>query len=185
MVGCSGVCRVLTVKSVKWVLWRHVEVMGQCFELAAVQLGVYGIVEVVWKRIAFKREAFFRLVSTVQQSLKFCECRELLGRDRIQLGKGSEALPACGWPGKESSKVGTVREGERDWQQHCEGVMAMADKQRAWKGTQHQQKEAWTGTFPASGCEQVSACRASFQGNTKALCAKSAWWGASEVHTNQ
>lgn len=65
-------------------------VVGQCFELAAVQLDVYGIAEVLWKIIAFKREAFFGLVYTVQQSSEFCECRELLGRDGIQLRKDSE-----------------------------------------------------------------------------------------------
>lgn len=68
--------------------------MGQCFGLAAVQLDVYGTAEVVWKRIAFKREAFFGLVYTVQQSLEFCECMELLGRDGIQLGKGSGGILA-------------------------------------------------------------------------------------------
>lgn len=47
----------------------HIRVVGQCFELTAVQLGVYRIAEVVWKRIAFKGEAFFRLVYTVQLDL--------------------------------------------------------------------------------------------------------------------
>lgn len=72
-------------------------VVGQCFELAAVQLDVYGIAEVLWKIIAFKRKAFFRLVNTVQQSLEFCECKELLGRDGIQLGKDSEGTFASLW----------------------------------------------------------------------------------------
>lgn len=31
MVGCSGVCRVLTVKSVKWVHWKRIGAVGTVF----------------------------------------------------------------------------------------------------------------------------------------------------------
>lgn len=51
----------------------------------------------MWKRIAFKGEAFFRLVYTVPQSLEFCECKELLGRDGIRLERAVKVpLPAHG-----------------------------------------------------------------------------------------
>lgn len=47
----------------------HIRIVGQCFELAAVQLDVYQMAEVVWKRIGFKGEAFSRLAYTVQLGL--------------------------------------------------------------------------------------------------------------------
>lgn len=47
----------------------HIGIVGQCFELAAVQLDVYRMAEVVWKRIAFKGEVFSRLAYTVQLGL--------------------------------------------------------------------------------------------------------------------
>lgn len=97
--GCSGVYRVLTMKSVKMgPLKTHMGVVGHSFELAAVQLDVYEIAEVLWKIIAFKREILFRLIYRVQQSLEFCEgAKNCLGGMGSSLERAVKVpLLACG-----------------------------------------------------------------------------------------